>query len=123
MDYRKLMVKILKEIVENDYCRIIVHDNGDISGEDKYGFKLEDSTVVLGSFTEREIRNDFNISNEIPLEKLKLTDGYLGEVFINYNENVYNEDEMEIIADDIYEILGEEFGLMTVEANGYNRKF
>lgn len=49
IDYRKLLVEIMKHIVENDYWWVTINDDGEISGEGEDGFILEHSILRLGN--------------------------------------------------------------------------
>ena len=112
VDYRRLMVKIMKEIVENDYWWIYIDKDGNITGDCNDGFILEDSIVVLGNNLESELRKDFNIPDEIPLQKLEL--GYINEIYLKYDNSIYDDEEMQNICDELYSVLGERLGIMEI---------
>ena len=113
VDYRRLMVKIMKEIVENDYWWIYIDKDGNITGDCNDGFILEDSIVVLGNNLESELRKDFNIPDEIPLQKLEL--GYINEIYLKYDNSIYDDEEMQNICDELYYVLGDKFEIMEID--------
>jgi hypothetical protein len=115
IDYRKLMVKLLKEIVENDYCRIIIDLDGNLQGETVSGFILEHSIDIPIPGLEDEYREKFKIPAEIPYQKLEL--GWINDIMINYDKSMFDENEMNKISDELYDILGDKFDLMTIECN------
>lgn len=114
INYRKLLVEIMKNIVENDYWRITIDDEGNISGEGECGFILEHSILRLGNNFESDLRKEFRVPNEIPLQQLKLGDGNIFEIYLRYDSSIYDDEEMEKICDDIYLVLGEKFGIMEI---------
>jgi hypothetical protein len=115
INYRELLVKIMKEVIENNFTEVIVHPDGNITGNCTYGFITEDSIYIPIPGEEERYRKKHNIPKEIPYKKLEL--GYINDIIISFNKLMFDEDEMNKICDDIYEILGDKFDLMTIEIN------
>jgi hypothetical protein len=117
VDYRRLFVRIMKEIVENDYSILEIEEDGDIIGCSNSGFILEDEIFICGSEENEQIlRERNNIPNEIPYQKIPL--GYINDIYIKYNHDAFDKNEMDKISDDLYEVLGNKFDLMDIYCEG-----
>lgn len=115
MDYRRLLVRLMKEIMENDYSVVILEEDGYITGNSNYGFITDNGVYIPIPEEREEFKKDHNIPEEIPYQKIPL--GYINDIIIEFNRDVYDEEEMENITDEIYHMIGKKFDLMTVESN------
>ena len=108
----------MKSVLENNYSRIMIHPDMEITGENDYGWVLEREIVVLGNNEESEMRKGFHIPDEAKLEKLELP--FVNDILISYKKNQFNDEEMEKICIDMYEMIGEAYELMDIEINPIN---
>lgn len=113
---KDLLVKILKSIIEENYQSIVVEDDSEITGYCNYGFVTEEGIYCPEKDEDLDaFKKQFGIPVISKYGILEL--GNINDIQISYNQSYFDIKMMDDIAEDVYQILGSKFNLMTVEAH------
>lgn len=111
ISYRKIMVSMLKGIIENDWMIIKLDDEGNLTGEPSYGFITED--CIIGSSLETKEEDIKKYGHLGEWQKLPL--GKINDMIVWFNKDIYDIEKLQRICDEIYDIIGDKYNLMTIE--------